>query len=145
MEKFVIETRPNGTKSVKIFCDPSKSKVKRSQKDECDINKIMKKAIKTGIINPITNQNMQYGDFSNIPSYREALDKVIHAENMFMQLDASIRKRFSNDPEQFLQFMADSKNKEEAIKLGLIEKPKDPETYPAKPAEPAAPVPPTGA
>jgi len=36
-----------------------------------------------------------------------------------MALPSDVRKRFSNDPAELIDFLADKKNDEEAIKLGL--------------------------
>jgi len=42
-----------------------------------------------------------------------------------MRLPADLRARFDNDPAQLIQFLENSDNKDEAIKLGLVNKPED--------------------
>ena len=46
---------------------------------------------------------------------------VNQARDLFMSLDAEVRKRFGNDPAQLLDFLADNKNYDEAKKLGLVD------------------------
>lgn len=90
---------------------------------ECDINNIMKRYEKDGIISHVAKYGGQYGDFTDVPDYREALDKVMSANEMFMSLPASIRSKFENDPAKFLTFVGDPANKDEMGKLGLLRAP----------------------
>lgn len=98
------------------------SKTEQHHRAECDINSIVSKCQKTGYLPPARGLP-HYGDFSQIGSYREALDSVKAAEQAFMMLPSSVRKHFRNDPGELLAFLGDDRNKEEAIKLGLIEPP----------------------
>lgn len=99
-------------------------------KDECDINNIMAKYEATGLVRVReTYMRGEYADLSNAPDYQTALNIVIRAQDSFDALPASLRKRFSNDPEEFLAFVHDPKNEPEMRTLGLL-KPKEPETAP---------------
>lgn len=98
------------------------SRTKQSFKKQCDINVIMKKYEKTGLITH-TKQHGHYGDFTNVTDYHAALNAVHEANEGFMTLPASLRKRFGNDPAKLIEFLNDSKNLDEAIELGLVEKP----------------------
>jgi len=98
------------------------SRTKQQFKEECDINTIMKKFEKTGLINHI-KEGGTYGDFTNVSDYHAALNQVIEADEAFMTLPASTRKKFDNDAAKMIAFLDDSKNDEEAIKLGLKPKP----------------------
>lgn len=91
-------------------------------KEECDINTIMAKFAVTGLL-PDNPLSPQYGDFTGISDYHTALNQVIAAEDEFMSLPANIRARFENDPSQLIEFLDNAENAEEALKLGLIEKP----------------------
>jgi len=90
-------------------------------KDECDINNILRQFNITGQL-PTSPLSPRYGDFTGIVDYHSALNAVIAAEDGFMALPADIRSRFMNDPEQLINFLDDPENKDEAIKLGLIDK-----------------------
>jgi len=89
-------------------------------KDETDINNILRQFNITGIL-PESPLSPRYGDFTGIVDYHSALNAVIAAEDGFMTLPADIRARFENDPENLINFLNDDKNKDEAIKLGLID------------------------
>ena len=125
---------------VQIDFSGKKSLTKQSMAKACNINNIMKRYQKTGLIEHV-KQGGSYGDFSNISSYQEALNQIIQAQESFETLAAPIRSRFNNDPDAFVKFIDDPKNKPEAIELGLIERPAEPEPKPAPEPSPA-PAPP---
>lgn len=119
--KEVISTKSRPTKRVQfVFTKPSKTK--QSFKDECDINLVMKKFEKEGQLPSMIKENPKYGDFSSPLDYQESLNTVIHANEQFAALPSSIRQRFSNDPQQFLEFAVNPKNGEELVNLGLATK-----------------------
>lgn len=95
------------------------SKVKQQFAEEMNINNIMRKYNRTGILPDLIKQNPVYADFSNVPDYQESLNRVILAQEQFMALPADVRKRFGNDPEQFLNFAQDPSHVEEMIEMGL--------------------------
>jgi len=88
-------------------------------KDECDINNILRQFNITGLL-PEAPLSPRYGDFTGIGDYHTALNQVIAAEDEFMSLPANIRARFENDPAQLIEFLDKPENKDEAIKLGLV-------------------------
>lgn len=89
-------------------------------KDECDINNILRQFNITGLL-PESPLSPRYGDFTGISDYQSALNAVIAAEEGFMTLPAEIRATFGNDPEQLINFLDNPDNKDEAIKLGLVD------------------------
>ena len=88
-------------------------------KDECDINNILRQFNITGLL-PESPLSPRYGDFTGIGDYHTALNRVIAAEDEFMALPALIRSRFDNDPAKLIDFLENQENKDEAIKLGLV-------------------------
>lgn len=96
---------------------------KQAAKAECDINQILRKYVKTGLMTHINEQSPQYGDFSNPPLYQDAMNRVIEAQKSFMTLPAAIRKRFNNDPAEFLEFVSQPDSLEELRKMGLATTP----------------------
>lgn len=91
-------------------------------KDECDINTILRQFNVTGLL-PEAPLSPQYGDFSGIGDYHSALNAVLAAQDEFLALPAQIRARFDNDAANLIEFLDDSSNLDEAIKLGLVEAP----------------------
>lgn len=94
-------------------------------KNQCDINLIIKKFEKTGMVTHLSGKSGQYGDFSSIKDFQSNLNSVISAQNAFDSLPAAIRKRFGNDPAQLIDFVHNDANYEEAEKLGLVPKKPD--------------------
>lgn len=97
------------------------SKTQQSQKEEADINTIVKRFGLTGQL-PNNVRMPQYGDFTGISDYQSALNAVLAANAAFNQYPAHIRERFRNSPELFVEFCLDENNREEAEKLGLVAK-----------------------
>lgn len=98
---------------------PGKGRTKQSMRDECDINLIMAKYQKTGAIAHVNSHGAKY-DFATSQDFSEAMRTVTVAQDMFDHLPSSIRNRFANDPGQFLDFVQDADNREEAVKLGIL-------------------------
>lgn len=105
-----------------IFTLPSRTQ--ENFKDECDINLILKKYQATGVLPSNSKAALaHYGDFSKVPSYQDALNRVMEASDMFSQLPATLRFKFENDPGLLLNFLSDPKNREQAVELGLVDAP----------------------
>lgn len=99
------------------------SLTKQSFSKECDVNFIISKYQKTGLVDHVNRFEGQYGDFLDVQDYQSSLNAIKRAQDEFMSLPSSLRSRFSNDPAQFLSFIQDENNREEAINLGLINRP----------------------
>lgn len=99
------------------------SRTKQSFRDECDINNIMRKWQKTGLVTHVSKYQGDYSDLTNVQSYHESCNQVLAAQEAFASLPSSLRSRFQNDPGQFLEFVGNDANRDEAIKLGLITQP----------------------
>jgi phage internal scaffolding protein len=121
-QKFVWDP-----KAPAVYFDPddpkSKSVTNQSDKDSADINIIMERYQKTGLIAG-QNRAPMYGDFTVLPNYYELNKTLAGVNQAFEALPAKTRNRFENDPQQLIDFLLDEKNDAEAIKLGLkTEKP----------------------
>nr|CAI9750161.1 virion structural protein [Microvirus sp.] len=95
-------------------------------RDEADINNIMARYQKTGVlVDPLTQATRKpmFDDFSELGDFRDHQQAVIDAQEMFMELPSRLRARFGNDPAELLQWLSCPENKEEAIELGLFSKP----------------------
>lgn len=95
----------------------------QEHKDECDINNILKKYQTTGLIEHVAKYQGDYHDCIGVGDYLEAQQKIVHAQEMFASLPSQIRERFANEPSQFLEFVQNEDNKDEMIKLGLMNPP----------------------
>lgn len=106
-------------------CSGDKVLTKQEFKDECDINRIMARYAQTGELPPGLGLG-SFGDFSDVGSYQEAIERVRDAEAQFAALPSKVRERFGNDAANMLAFVEelgaskDVKLMEEAKALGLL-------------------------
>lgn len=94
------------------------SKAQQQFKDECDINTIIERFGLSGEL----PQNLRVplvGEFAEVGDYQQALNKLIEADDAFMQMPANIRARFGNDAGAFVDFVSDERNVEQAREWGL--------------------------
>ena len=132
--KLKIRTRyQKPLKISKSFSKPSKTQ--QNLKDETDINSIIKRYDKTGILSSVNEVQQQFGDFSDVPDYKTCIERVHSAGDAFLQLPSEVRKRFNNNALDFLEFAQNPENQKEMIKLGLAKKRNtdEPDASPAKP------------
>lgn len=121
----VIDPRP----TYKPF-DGEKSRTVQSQREDADINVIVRRFGVTGQL-PNNVPVPQYGDFVDAMDFRESMDAIRAAQMSFMSLSAEVRKRFHNDPHEFVEFCSASKdgklvNLEEMRRMGLAVTPVEP-------------------
>lgn len=96
--------------------DPSLTQ--QSFVQDANLNVIAKRYGITDIPNvPISGDVI---DTSLFPSLTEILDHQREAIQAWQRLPLKIRKRFHEDPNELLDFLADPDNRQEAIRLGLL-------------------------
>lgn len=91
---------------------------KQADRDRANINCILKKYERTGLLPLRTAQPLQ-GDIPDVDSFHEAMNIVVAGQQAFDQLPSNIRERFDENPAEFLKFATDPKNIEEMRELGL--------------------------
>jgi len=94
----------------------------QNHKDETDINNIVRKYNKTGLIDHLNQFEKQYGDMTGY-DYQDAMNTVAAANTMFEGLPSAIRNKFDNDPAKFINFVDDESNADKLVEMGLA-KPK---------------------
>lgn len=99
-----------------------RTRTKQSFAAECDINGIMLKYQKTGVLSHVRQNVGFYEDVSNIQDYAGALEIVHKAEELFMSVPAKIRAEFDNDPQAWLDFVQNPANTERLIQMGLMKR-----------------------
>lgn len=117
--------------------DPSRAI--QSARDEVDINTIVRRFGLTGQL-PTDLVVPRYEDFENVYDFHTAMNVVAEAKEAFLKMPADVRKRFGNDPQEFVEFASDVANVDEMRKLGLAV-PKDMEPVPKVELDPAVVVP----
>lgn len=115
-----------------IGAEPSRTA--QEFKEECDINRIMRRYQHTGALTHFAKYAPIYGEISSC-DLQEAENLLIRARQLFADLPSSLRDRF-HTPEAFLDFVQDANNRDEMIALGLTESPEP--VVPPPPSIPAA-------
>jgi len=106
-------------------------------KEDSDINTIVDRFMKTGHL-PDPVSMPQYIDYEGVFDFQSAMNVVRQADENFMRMDAKVRARFNNSPQEFLQFFADPANQAEAVRLGLAVPNDKPKEFTSADAAPAA-------
>nr|QJB18865.1 MAG: internal scaffolding protein [Microvirus sp.] len=111
-DKFDIQSEKTGLSCL------DDSLTQQQFKEEADINTIVNRFLKTGVL-PTPTTFPQYVDFEGVFDYQSAMNLVRAADESFMRMDAKVRARFNNSPQEFLEFFANPENVDEAMRLGL--------------------------
>lgn len=96
------------------------SLTRQSMKAETDINNILARYARSGLLTHVAQNSPVYADVSESGNYREAVEHVREAEKFFAGLPAKVRAHFENDAGAFLDFMTDPTKEAEARELGLV-------------------------
>lgn len=107
------------------------SRTKQAFKPVVDINNIVARFARTGMIEHVNRREPFYGDVSTIVDYQTCLNVVNKAKELFGNMSAKVRERFHNDPAEMISFLENPANLQEAIDLGMAVK---------RPEAPVAPV-----
>lgn len=105
---------------VQLSFEGTKSLTQQSMSPECDINRIMARFEKTGLIDHVNKYEGNYGDFSEMQDYATSMNQVLAAQEMFSSLPSAIRQKFNNSPREFLEYVEDERNHDEMRKMGLM-------------------------
>jgi len=134
---IIKKTLPDGQKPHTTVTGPGLTKQEFGA--DSDINNIMKRVVRTGIMPVLQNAQPVFADVSTMPDFAEALRRTTAATQAFQQLPAHIRHEFHNDARQLVAFLADEKNRNRAEELGLVApKPVVPDPAPGKTPPPVA-------
>jgi hypothetical protein len=103
------------------------SRTSQSERKHADINFIVAKAKKTGVLasgGVLNGRQPSYGDFSSGDDFEQMQLKVARFKSDFELLPSELRNKFENRAELLLDFVLNPENKEKAIEMGLLPKPK---------------------
>lgn len=88
--------------------------------EDCDVNTIVRKFRKTKVLPTHLNHRQGvFADVTQVVDLHTSVIKLQEAQDEFEKLPALVRKRFDNNALKMIQFLEDSSNDDEAIKLGL--------------------------
>lgn len=123
-----MKFRNGYSKQTRVILDCSEDDplTEQNHKEACDINNILAHYQKTGVLEHRSQYEPIYGDTSP-HDFQQSMEIIATAQSMFEELPSQARKRFKNDPVEFLEFVQNSDNAQEAYDMGLTSHP------PAKP------------
>lgn len=101
------------------------SMTKQSEMDACDIHNVLKQFSQQGF-EALVREKAATGQYADLPDeidYQNSLNIVLAAQASFATLPSQVRERFANDPARFLDFLANPDNREDAVRMGLVEAP----------------------
>lgn len=126
----------------KTDCSAEGVRTKQEFREECDINVIVRRFNQSGQL-PVNMQNLQpaFIDASGMGDFESAVQQVTAADQAFKALDPNLRARFNNNPVALVQFISDEKNRDEAVRLGLVPKKEEPTPAPTPVSAPAVAAP----
>lgn len=107
---------------VQLAFPESEGRTKQSHAEESNINIILAKYIKTGILEHVKEHTSNYG-FATSDDFHTSMNIILKAQDMFDDLPSATRKKFANRPENFLDFVQDPKNEQEMFDMGLSHTP----------------------
>lgn len=115
------------------------SAARQESKDECDINRIMARYLKTGQFPPGVGVGL-FGDFSEVTDFQSAQETMMRAGEQFAGLPAKVRDRFQNNPAAFLAYVhSDKLDMKECLEWGILTE--EAAKRVAESMKPAAPAP----
>lgn len=105
-------------------------------KKSCDMHVILRQAEKTGVMQHVNAYAGQYMDLPSGVDFHQAQNIIAEANQMFETVPAEVRKKFGNDPAEYLDFMQNADNRDKMEAMGL-----DTSHLPSSPVPVEAPAP----
>lgn len=99
--------------------DTGPGKTEQAHKKATDMNYILRDYARTGFVRHANKNAGRYDDVS-VTDFQEAMFLVTRAQEMFQSLPGAVRKRFGNDPAEFLDFVQDPANLKEMAGMGIL-------------------------
>lgn len=126
-----------------LDCSDLPSLTRQEFADECDINNLMARYEKTGLIPTHLNPaEPRYLDVTDVPDLMLAHQVLQDATAAFMSLPALVRREFDNDPVKFINYAEDKTNLPKLREWGLA--PPEPTPEPPQRVEIVNPPDPSG-
>ena len=103
------------------YVDDTPSLTRQEFAEDCDINALMSRYEKTGVISHVNKREPMYLDLTEVPDLQQAMQLLADAETAFMSLPARVRAEFDNDAMKFVEYAQNPDNVEQMRAWGLAE------------------------
>lgn len=98
---------------------PGEGGAKQSMREECDVNLIVQRFQKTGLISHLADGVPSFVDVSELGDFRSVLEHCRSVEAYFQGLPAKVRAVFSNDSRSFMDYLEGNPGVGDLEELGL--------------------------
>ena len=100
------------------------SMTEQCHRDDCDINTIINRYKKTGVLGTATQvREMVFGDFASIPDRLMTEVGMAEAKENFMKMPLNVRNHFEHNIGKFLKALSDPAQIPTLQNLGIVKKP----------------------
>lgn len=123
---------PDAASEITGLITPEETRTQQQFQEESDINVLVRRFRITGQL-PENVRMPTYADFGEIYDFHSAANAIAEANEAFHAMPADIRKRFGNDPAEFVAFCSNENNRKEAEAMGLVPAPIPLNTAPPTP------------
>nr|UXQ88008.1 MAG: internal scaffolding protein [Microvirus sp.] len=115
----MFQPHPQFRRTSRVDFSDDIGRTEQAHKTDVDIHHIMKQYKKTGVLTHVNQHQGTYGDYAEAPDYSQAQNIIADAKSLFESVPSHIRSDMNNDPQQFVNFMQNPKNREEIEAYGL--------------------------
>ncbi len=91
-------------------------RTKQSQRDECDINKLLERYQRDASLGHLEKYQGVYGNYADY-DFENHVTKIAEMQTIFEQLPAEVKKDFGQKPDKFFEFVTDPANAERLPEL----------------------------
>ncbi len=91
-------------------------RTKQSQKNECDINKLLERYERDASIGHLEKYGGQYGDYADY-DFENHVTKIAEMNTIFEQLPAEVKKDFGQSTNKFFEFVTNPENQGKLAEL----------------------------
>lgn len=91
-------------------------RTKQSFKDQTDVNKIIQRYQKTGVMSHLEKHGAVYGEFGDY-DFHHHMQQLAKGKEIFEQLPSELRREFNQNPSEFFEFVNNPDNQERLDKL----------------------------
>lgn len=119
------QVRDRFSPRVAVIAPEGESMTQQHFAEEVDINNIVAKYNRSGIITHVRAAQEKFGPLPELSEYAVHLDKVAKAQQAFEMLPAELRNHFNNSIPGFFKYISEEKNFDQCVEWGIYE-PKEP-------------------
>lgn len=123
-------TQFRGRKTSKGISFPVEEKRTKQSTVSTSVATMMAKYARTNDLAPISAQLAMYGDFSEVGDFQTAMNQVMAAKKLFLDLPSDVRSMVENNPAKFIDWIGKEENWQKAIDLKLLDPPRGDDPIP---------------